>query len=247
MFRPPAPGLRPAWKFVRLSGRFARRAGAGIGFGMTGKGNAMNDQVDERRHRILTRAQQVFAREGFRSADVKTIAEQAAVGKATIYKFFDSKEQLLLTIVEENLHQVRDIALGHLTTSGDPLQRLENACRGMARYIAANRQFARVLLQEAGEFAGDIQRHHLAMIEENLPVAETFFAALRKDGYFTAMDTRETLQMMLNLMIGSTYNWALTGEGDLEQRAVDYIRVLIRGMRSDETAWPTASRSTGGN
>ena len=206
----------------------------------------MNDQVDERRHRILARAQDVFAREGFRSAEVKTIAEQATVGKATIYKFFDSKEDLLLTIVEENLHQVRDIALGHLMTSGDPLQRLENACRGMAHYIAANRQFARVLLQEAGEFAGDIQRRHLAMIEENLPVAEAFFAELRKDGYFTAMNTRESLQMMLNLMIGSTYNWALTGEGDLEQRAVDYIRILIRGMRTTDAATPTESRSERG-
>ncbi len=191
----------------------------------------MSPKKDDRRQRILARAQEVFAREGFRSAEVKTIAEQAGVGKATIYKFFASKEDLLLTIVEENLHRVRDIALGHLMASGDPLQRLEKACGGMARYIAANRQFARVLLQEAGEFAGDIQRRHLAMVEENLPVADAFFAELRQDGYFTAMDTRETLHMMLNLMIGSTYNWALTGEGNLEQRAVDYIRVLIRGLR----------------
>lgn len=196
----------------------------------------MNTKVDDRRQRILARSQEVFAREGFRSAEVKTIAEQAGVGKATIYKFFDSKEDLLLTIVEENLHRVRDIALGHLMAQGDPLERLEAACRGMAAYIAANRQFARVLLQEAGEFAGDIQRRHLAMVEENLPVAEAFFAELRKDGYFTAMDTRETLHMMLNLMIGSTWNWALTGEGNLEKRAVDYIRILIQGLRADPLA-----------
>ncbi len=193
----------------------------------------MARKEDDRRQRILARAQEVFAREGFRSAEVKTIAEQAGVGKATIYKFFASKEDLLLTVVEENLHRVRDIALGHLMAGGDPLQRLEDACQGMAGYISTNRQFSRVLLQEAGEFAGDIQRRHLAMVEENLPVAEAFFAELRKDGYFTAMDTRETLYMMLNLMVGSIWNWALTGEGDMEKRAVEYIRILIRGMRGD--------------
>lgn len=194
----------------------------------------MNGKTDERRQRILEKAQEVFAREGFRSAEVKTIAEQAGVGKATIYKFFDSKEHLLLTIVEENLHEVRDMALAKLMAGGAPLKRLENACFAMASYISANREFARVLLQEAGEFAGDIQRRHLAMIEENLPVAEAFFSELRKDGYFTVMDTRETLHMMLNLLIGSTWNWALTGEGDLEKRAVDYVRVLVRGLRSPE-------------
>lgn len=193
----------------------------------------MTDRVDERRQRILTRAQEVFAREGFRSAEVKTIAEQAGVGKATIYKFFDSKEHLLLTVVEENLIKVRDMALAKLMAQGEPLARLENACVAMAEFIQANREFARVLLQEAGEFAGDIQRRHLAMIEENLPVAEAFFAELRKDGYFTAMDTRETLHMMLNLLIGSTWNWALTGEGDLTSRARQYVRILVQGLRAD--------------
>lgn len=193
----------------------------------------MTDRVDERRQRILTRAQEVFAREGFRSAEVKTIAEQAGVGKATIYKFFDSKEHLLLTVVEENLIKVRDMALARLMAEGEPLKRLENACVAMAEFIQANREFSRVLLQEAGEFAGDIQRRHLAMIEENLPVAEAFFAELRKDGYFTAMDTRETLHMMLNLLIGSTWNWALTGEGDLTSRARQYVRILVQGLRAD--------------
>lgn len=193
----------------------------------------MTNKVDERRQRILVKAQEVFAREGFRSAEVKTIAEQASVGKATIYKFFDSKEHLLLTVVEENLIKVRDMALAKLMADGEPLKRLENACVAMAEFVQANREFARVLLQEAGEFAGDIQRRHLAMIEENLPVAEAFFAELRKDGYFTAMDTRETLHMMLNLLIGSTWNWALTGEGDLTSRARQYVRILVQGLRAD--------------
>lgn len=196
----------------------------------------MTDKVDERRQRILVKAQEVFAREGFRSAEVKTIAEQASVGKATIYKFFDSKEHLLLTVVEENLIKVRDMALAKLMAEGEPLKRLENACVAMAEFVQANREFARVLLQEAGEFAGDIQRRHLAMIEENLPVAEAFFAELRKDGYFTAMDTRETLHMMLNLLIGSTWNWALTGEGDLTSRARQYVRILVQGLRADPEA-----------
>ena len=66
---------------------------------------------DPRRARILACAQEVFANEGFRSAEVKTIAVQAGVGKATIYKFFPSKDALLLTIVEENLNTIRDIVL----------------------------------------------------------------------------------------------------------------------------------------
>jgi AcrR family transcriptional regulator len=190
--------------------------------------------VDERRNRILAVAQEVFAEHGFRSADVKTIAERAGVGKATIYKFFDSKEALLLTIVEENLNHIRDLALKHLISNEPPLDRLRGVCVSIARYLAGNREFSRVLIQEAGEFAGDIQRQHLALMEQYLPLADVFFGELRKDGYFTVLPTRDTAQLMVNLLIGTTYTWALTGEGDIEDQALRYMNVLIQGLRKSD-------------
>ena len=188
--------------------------------------------VDERRSRILAVAQEVFAEHGFRSADVKTIAERAGVGKATIYKFFDSKEALLLTIVEENLNHVRDLALKHLISNEPPLDRLRGVCVSIARYLAGNREFSRVLIQEAGEFAGDIQRQHLALMEQYLPLADVFFSELRKEDYFTVLPTRDTAQLMVNLLIGTTYTWALTGEGDIEEQALRYMNVLIQGLKT---------------
>lgn len=187
--------------------------------------------VDERRGRILATAQEVFAEHGFRSADVKTIAERAGVGKATIYKFFDSKEALLLIIVEENLNHIRDIVLKQLISNKPPLERLRAVCLGVARFLTGNREFSRVLIQEAGEFAGDIQRQHLSMMEQYLPLADVFFDEMRKEGYFTALETRATMQLMVNVLIGTTYTWALTGLGDLEEQAVLYMDVLIQGLK----------------
>ena len=80
----------------------------------------MTDQKPERRRRILLAAREVFAKEGFHSAEVKTIATRASVGKATIYKHFDSKEDLLLAVVQADLQAIRDIALTHLVGAGHP-------------------------------------------------------------------------------------------------------------------------------
>lgn len=193
----------------------------------------LGKEVNDRRMRILCAAQEVFAQQGFRSAEVRTIAERAGVGKATIYKFFPSKEALLLVIVEESLNYIRDIALASLISNEEPLLRLENAARAMARFLEQNGDFARVLIQEAGEFMGDIQRKHLALVEQNLPFAEAYFGTLRDQGYFQALSTRESIHMMVNVMIGATYTWALTGEGSLEEQAIRYLRVLIEGLRTD--------------
>tara|TARA_Y100001972_G_C7607831_1_gene304638 strand:+ start:522 stop:1103 length:582 start_codon:yes stop_codon:yes gene_type:complete len=190
--------------------------------------------IDQRRGRILIAAQEVFAEHGFRSADVKTIAERAGVGKATIYKFFDSKEALLLTIVEENLNHIRDIALKQLISNKPPLERLRGVCVDIARFLSGNREFSRVLIQEAGEFAGDIQRQHFSLMEQYLPLAEIFFNEMRKEGYFTALDTRATMQLMVNVLIGTTYSWALTGSGDIEEQALLYMNVLVKGLKKSD-------------
>lgn len=190
-------------------------------------------EVTDRRTRILCSAQEVFAEQGFRSAEVKTIAERAGVGKATIYKFFPSKEALLLVIVEESLNYVRDLALQSLVGAGDPLTRLEHASRVIARFLEQNHQFAHVLIQEAGEFMGEIQRRHLALVEQNMPFAEAFFGSMRDQGYFQALSPRESIHLMVNVMIGATYTWALTGEGSLEEQAIRYLRVLVEGLRTD--------------
>lgn len=187
---------------------------------------------EDRRNRILASAQEIFSQYGFRDAEVKKIAERAEVGKATIYKFFQSKENLLLVVVEENLARMRDLTLSSLVgSSGDPLDRLQNATRALAQYVEANKELVRVLIQEAGEFAGDIQRSYLNTIDVNLPIAEAFFESFRKEGHFIHADTRTTVMTMVSLMIGTVYTWALNeGKSNLEELAIAYFNLLVNGI-----------------
>lgn len=189
--------------------------------------------IANRRTRILAAAQEIFAQGGFHKAEVKQVAELAGVGKATIYKCFDSKEALLLAIVEENLNYIRDLALSHLVGREPPLSRLETACYAIADYLEKNREFARILIQEAGDFMGEIQARHLAEIEKTLPLADAFFAGLREQGYFVALPTRDIIQLFVDLLIGTTYTWAITGNGSLSESARNYIPILIAGLKDD--------------
>lgn len=59
---------------------------------------------------------------------------------------------------------------------------------------------------------------------QNQAVADTFFKELRKEGYLVALPTRDTIMMMVNLVVGTTYTWALTGERSLEQQAADDMK-----------------------
>ncbi len=169
----------------------------------------------ERRNRILQAARDIFAKEGFRDAEVKTIARQAGVGKATIYKHFESKDDILLKIVEENFHALRNIALQNLVGGGHPFDRLEKTCLAMARFLSSNKAFSTVLIKEAGEFMPEIQKLHKTVVEENAPFADAFFDALKDQQLIPDIPNQTLLELLMNLAIGTIYAWTLADDRDL--------------------------------
>lgn len=176
----------------------------------------MTDKA-ERHTRILLAAQEIFAKEGFRNAEVKTIATLAGVGKATIYKHFDSKEDLLLSVVKSQFQAIRDIALTNLVGAGHPLQRFEKTCYAIADYLVQNRDFSKVLISEAGEFMHEIQQLHQAVVFENKAFADAFFDAMKSEGYLPDIPNAALLSLLMNLTVGTIYTWTLNPEQDLRK------------------------------
>jgi len=63
--------------------------------------NIMDDQVKDT---ILEVAFKLFQRFGYQKTTVEEIAREAKIGKGTVYLHFKSKEEILLTIIQ-NFHQ----------------------------------------------------------------------------------------------------------------------------------------------
>jgi AcrR family transcriptional regulator len=74
----------------------------------SGKAEARTQQ---QRDRILNAARSCFVKHGFRAASMAKIAETAAMSPGLIYRYFDSKNAIILAIIEQQLEQARaDIA-----------------------------------------------------------------------------------------------------------------------------------------
>ena len=63
---------------------------------------------------IIEAAIAIFSREGYHRTKIKDVADQAGVGKGTVYEYFDSKEDLFLRMCEymyEQYHQSQKMSL----------------------------------------------------------------------------------------------------------------------------------------
>jgi AcrR family transcriptional regulator len=84
------------------------------------------------RSRIMQEAASSFARLGFDQANINTIAEQAGIGKGTIYLYFENKRQLFLDMLR-SIAQTQLVAVhAALATEGTVQQRIERLFRAFA-------------------------------------------------------------------------------------------------------------------
>ncbi|MEZ5532342.1 MAG: TetR/AcrR family transcriptional regulator [Steroidobacteraceae bacterium] len=81
----------------------------------TGKGSA---RATAQRKRILCAARKCFVGRGFHAASMATIAQTAEMSPGLIYRYFRSKNEIILAIIDEQLEVAR-ARIGELSDAGE--------------------------------------------------------------------------------------------------------------------------------
>src|SRR5258705_6356085 len=73
-------------------------------------------RLSVQRHRLLSAASAVFAREGYAAASAEAISREAGMSKATFYEHFANKEEAILALFDE----AAELALGRMAEAARP-------------------------------------------------------------------------------------------------------------------------------
>lgn len=109
---------------------------------------APTDKQRDKRSRIIDAAVEVFAFKGFHAARVTDIAKAASVADGTIYNYFKSKEDLLLSIFEEKMDELREGLVVELAEIDEPLDKIRHFARHHFRQVREQSAVAEVLQVE---------------------------------------------------------------------------------------------------
>ena len=101
----------------------------------------------DKRERILAAAERVFARRGFFAARVSEIAKDAGVADGTIYLYFKSKDDLLISLFETRMNQVNAV-LREAIAQAPPAEQLRAFIRAYLRLVHDEPAAAEVLTIE---------------------------------------------------------------------------------------------------
>ena len=126
----------------------------------------------ERKRQLLDFAARRFAGSGYHPTSVADIVQGMGVGKGVFYWYFDSKEELLVEILQSAQLDLRRAQQAAIEDEPDPLVRIEKGIRASLHWLDGNRhldtliQFARTdeafapAIHHGGRVAvADIARH----------------------------------------------------------------------------------------
>ncbi len=118
---------------------------------------------EEKYRMILNAAKQVFAMEGFYNSKVSEIAREAHVADGTIYLYFKNKDDILISLFEEELTRIIKTVKTELENIEDPRQKLIKFCDNHLTIIESDRPLAEVIqveLRQSNKFMREYKNKH---------------------------------------------------------------------------------------
>lgn len=116
---------------------------------MAGKRNSNKDK----RELILQAALKVFARKGFFHSRVNEIANQAGVADGTIYLYFNNKDDILISLFEEEMQKYIDHVEAALDPVDHPLDKIRELIRTHLTMVDSNPDAADIMQVEVRQSA----------------------------------------------------------------------------------------------
>ncbi|MEM6927676.1 MAG: TetR/AcrR family transcriptional regulator [Myxococcota bacterium] len=129
------------------------------------------------RTRILDAAEQAFAVAGLAGARVAGIVEAAGVNKATLYYYFDSKQELYEAVLMRVFDQLRDLARGVASDApGDEAEAMVQFVERYGEIVAEHPNVVRILLRGLLDAPDEVLRFMVPRIAQVLPPLAAYVA-----------------------------------------------------------------------
>jgi TetR/AcrR family fatty acid metabolism transcriptional regulator len=187
-----------------------------------------------KRDAILRAAIDVFAERGFFNAQVADVARVAGVAAGTVYLYFKSKDDLLVSIFERSMREGLTLGRAAVVDLRDPGERLRRLARAHLARLGADRNLAIVFQVELRQSTKFMERFSATLLRDYLGLIREAIADGQRRGLFRA-DVKATAmaKMLFGALDEMATNWILSRRRySLEADADTVVDLFINGARA---------------
>ena len=194
----------------------------------------------DKRERILIAAERIFAKHGFFAARVTEIAKEAGVADGTIYLYFKSKDDLLISLFESRMKQVND-ELRAVVAREQPTRQLHAFIRTYLRLVHDEPAAAEVLTIELRQSSKFMKEYENPAFADFLRMLGGIIAAGQERGEIDAsIPSHVAARMIFGILDELALAWVLARQPTISAgapgtrpkkfdivRAADWVVALV--------------------
>ncbi len=113
--------------------------------------SAVITRLQDNRMRILAAARELVAEDGWRHAQIASVAQKAGVATGTVYRYFPSKADLFTQVLTDVSRRERDVIAAIVDGDGSAAARLSGAVTAFTRRALQGRRLAYAMIAEPCE------------------------------------------------------------------------------------------------
>lgn len=176
-------------------------------------------------------AAELFAEHGYGSVSMIEIANAAKLSKTSLYHYFETKEQILGTIVVTTISELNQFIANMVPATGAPEDRLRACIEAQAFFFEQNQMSCKVLLTQLGSLT-DLESRDAAV--EWRVKYENFLSQIIQDGINQGRFDENMHASMIRAIMGSLY-WLVRwyrpdSSTSAQQIASEYADLLLNGI-----------------
>src|SRR5882672_4530620 len=196
--------------------------------------NRPDPPAGAKRDAILRAAIDVFAERGYFNAQVADVARAAGVAAGTVYLYFESKDDLLVSIFERSMRDGLASGRAAVADLRDPRERLLRLARGHLARLGQDRNLAIVFQVELRQSTKFMERFSATLLRDYLGLIREAIADGQREGVFRA-DVKATAmaKMLFGALDEMATNWILSRRRySLEADADIVVDLFINGAQA---------------
>jgi TetR/AcrR family transcriptional regulator, fatty acid metabolism regulator protein len=199
----------------------------------------------DKREAILRAATDVFAGRGFFNAQVADVARAAGVAAGTVYLYFRSKDDLLVSIFDRTMREWIEEGRASVAPIADPVERLRAIARVHLDRMGRDRNLAIVFQVELRQSTKFMERFSATALREYLGIIREVIVEGQAAGVFRReINPTVAAKLFFGGLDEMATNWILSTRRYAPVDDVDaIIDMFVGGIGNPGTAAPRAPRA----
>lgn len=187
-------------------------------------------ELTRRQGEIMQVALNLFVQKGFTETSMREIAEAAGVGKSTLYDYFPSKDEILISYVTEEVEQLLADARNIIAQEISVTEKFRLIMRKQLEYMLANKLQNLKISYETQRLSMEslqrIQKHRYAYQDLLVDLMRQGI----QQGEFRPVNPMLAIRGMYALLTTAVYTSRPTGS--MDEMLADAYDIIFKGLAS---------------